>query len=92
MSRLMGHDSTVTPDSEISLITHPNHRLLVTRSDVRASKGWFHKKWSNFDDNVLKPCLLKKRAIKQQKQQKEEIREFLQAPDPYKGHELEHRG
>jgi hypothetical protein len=63
LTKLMGDEAAPTND-EYSLITHPNQRILVTRNEARGQKGWLHRKWREFDDNVLKPCLLKKSAIR----------------------------
>ena len=54
-------------EKKASLVTHPNHNFRITALDSKKKRGFLHRKFREFDDQYLKPCLLKPEAIREQK-------------------------
>jgi len=52
-------------EKKASLVTHPNHNFRITALDSKKKRGFLHRKFREFDDQYLKPCLLKPEAIRE---------------------------
>lgn len=60
-------------DLRRSLIGTGRINFLMTKDDVSSNKGWFHRKWRHIDNNYIKPCLIDKEKLEEQKRLKEEL-------------------
>ena len=60
-------DFRTADEKKSSLVTHPNHNFRISAIDSKKKRGFLHRKFREFDDNYLKPCLLKPEALAEQK-------------------------
>ena len=60
-------------DIRKSLIGTVRVNFLLTKDDVGKDKGWFHRKWREFDNKYIKPYLIDKEKLEEQRKIKEEL-------------------
>lgn len=60
-------------DLRRSLVGATRLNFMLTKDDVSKKKGWFHNKWREIDNNYIKPCLIDKEKLEEQKKFKEEL-------------------
>jgi NhaP-type Na+/H+ or K+/H+ antiporter len=66
-------EAAIAGDLRRSLVGSGRINFMLTKDDVTKKKSWFHKKWANFDTNYIKPCLIDKEKLEEQKRFKEEL-------------------
>lgn len=47
--------------------------FIVFREDYSNRKGWIHRKWREFDDRVIKPCLIDPEELEKRKLMEEQL-------------------
>ena len=60
-------------DLRRSLIGTGRVNFLFTKDDVGKNKNWFHSKWREIDNKYIKPCLIDKEKLEEQRKVKEEL-------------------
>lgn len=57
-------------------------KYVIMKEDIVAKKSWLHKKWRNFDDKYLKPCLIDKRELRAQISSKSQLEAYAKEQEP----------
>ena len=68
-------------DLRRSLIGTVRVNFLLTKDDVGKQKNWFHRKWREIDNKYIKPCLIDKEKLEEQKRIKEELEARVREDD-----------
>ena len=58
-------DFRTADEKKTSLITHPNHNFRIKAQDSKKKRGFLHRKFREFDDKYLKPCLMRADALQE---------------------------
>lgn len=66
-------EAAIAGDLRRSLIGSGRINFMLTKEDVTKKKGWFHRKWAHIDSTYIKPCLIDKEKLEEQKRFKEEL-------------------
>jgi len=74
-------EAAVAGDLRRSLVGSGRINFRLTKEDVTKKKGWFHRKWIHWDNTYIKPCLIDKEKLEEQRKFKEELEARARAED-----------
>jgi NhaP-type Na+/H+ or K+/H+ antiporter len=84
-------EAAMAGDLRKSLVGSGRVNFLLTKDDVTKKKSWFHKKWAHLDNKYIKPCLIDKEKLEEQKKFKEELEARALAEEAEVGQEKENK-